>query len=169
MTVITKEILAVVHEHYKLNLKGIHGVAHWSRVRYNGLLIAKSNPEVDATVVELFAFLHDSCREVDGPDIMHGPRARLMVRDLGNEFLKINYEQFMLLQGAIDGHTSTIKSGNPTIAACWDADRLDLWRCGTKPDAQYLNHEISQHLIGDAMNRSQHWVSKKVISFAMGL
>ncbi|MCE2884462.1 MAG: hypothetical protein LW806_06120, partial [Planctomycetaceae bacterium] len=53
---------------------GLHGLAHWWRVRHNGLLVADAmgaNPRV----VRLFAIFHDSHREDDGYDREHGPRA----------------------------------------------------------------------------------------------
>ena len=33
-----------------------------------------------------------------------------------------------------DGHIE----GDPVLRACWDADRLDLWRVGIEPDPQRL-------------------------------
>ena len=55
----------------------MHGVSHWERVERNGLLLA--TPECDVTVIRLFAYLHDSCRENDGNDYRHGPRAAKMM------------------------------------------------------------------------------------------
>ena len=72
--VVTDDLLNFLKEHYRLDWNGIHGVKHWSRVRANGLALAKVN-EANTMVVELFAFLHDSCRENDGHDPHHGARA----------------------------------------------------------------------------------------------
>ena len=75
----------------------LHGVAHWERVERNGLLLA--TPECDVTVIRLFAYLHDSCRENDGYDLEHGPRAALMMESLRDSLLKdLSDEQFSLLQ-----------------------------------------------------------------------
>jgi hypothetical protein len=30
-------------------------------------------------------------------------------------------------------------TSDPTIGACWDADRLDLWRLGRRPDPMLLS------------------------------
>lgn len=47
-------------------------------------------------------------------------------------------EEFLLLQEACRLHTVELKTGNPTIDACFDADRLDLWRVGIAPDPNRL-------------------------------
>ena len=64
----------------------MHGVSHWERVERNGLLLA--TPECDVTVIRLFAYLHDSCRENDGDDNRHGPRAAQMMVGLRDTLLK---------------------------------------------------------------------------------
>ena len=104
-----------------------HGISHWERVERNGLLLA--TPECDVTVIRLFAYLHDSCREDDSYDEEHGPRAAKMIEGLRETLLKdLSDEQFRMLQEACRLHTSTRSTGNPTIDACFDADRLDLGR-----------------------------------------
>lgn len=47
-------------------------------------------------------------------------------------------EQFRLLQEACSLHTSTHSTGNPTIDACFDADRLDLCRVDIIPIPQKM-------------------------------
>lgn len=109
-----------------------HGISHWERVERNGLLLA--TPECDVTVIRLFAYLHDSCREDDSYDEKHGPRAAKMIEGLRGTLLKdLTDEQFKLLQEACRLHTSTHRTGNPTIDACFDADRLDLGRVDIIP------------------------------------
>ena len=109
-----------------------HGISHWERVERNGLLLA--TPECDVTVIRLFAYLHDSCRKDDSYDEEHGPRAAKMIEGLRGTLLKdLTDDQFKLLQEAIRLHTSTHSTGNPTIDACFDADRLDLGRVGIIP------------------------------------
>lgn len=109
-----------------------HGISHWERVERNGLLLA--TPESDVTVIQLFAYLHDSCRENDGYDEEHGPRAAKMIEGLRGTLLKdLTDEQFRMLQEACRLHTSTHRTGNPTIDACFDADRLDLGRVDIIP------------------------------------
>lgn len=124
-----------------------HGVSHWERVERNGLLLA--TPECDVTVIQLFAYLHDSCRENDGYDEEHGPRAAKMIEGLRKTLLKdLSDEQFKLLQEACRLHTSAHRTGNPTIDACFDADRLDLGRVGIKPDPEKMATEKGRKLAG---------------------
>ena len=111
----------------------LHGISHWERVERNGLLLA--TPECDVTVIRLFAYLHDSCREDDSYDEEHGPRAAKMIVGLRKTLLKdLSDQQFETLQKAIRLHTNTLSTGNPTINACFDADRLDLDRVNITPD-----------------------------------
>ena len=44
-----------------------------------------------------------------------------------------------LLTFALHEHTSGLTSGDATVACCWDADRLNLWRVGIAPRAEYLS------------------------------
>ena len=123
----------------------LHGISHWERVERNGLLLA--TPECDVTVIRLFAYLHDSCRENDGYDEEHGPRAAQMIVGIRNTLLKdLSDEQFKLLQEACRLHTSTHRTGNPTIDACFDADRLDLGRVGIAPDPNKMATEKGKEL-----------------------
>ena len=109
-----------------------HGLSHWERVERNGILLA--TPECDVTVIRLFAYLHDSCRENDGYDVEHGPRAAKMIEGLRKTLLKdLTDEQFKLLQEACRLHTSTHHTGDP-----FDADRLDLGRVGITPDPKKM-------------------------------
>lgn len=109
-----------------------NGISHWERVECNGLLLA--TPDCDVTVIRLFAYLHDSCRVDDSYDKEHGPRAAKMIESLRETLLKdLSYEQFRLLQEACRLHTNTHSTGNPTIDACFDADRLDLGRVDIIP------------------------------------
>ncbi|MBR5377598.1 MAG: hypothetical protein IK135_00575 [Bacteroidales bacterium] len=125
----------------------LHSVAHWERVERNGLLLA--TPECDVTVIRLFAYLHDSCRENDGYDLEHGPRAALMMESLRDNLLKdLSDEQFSLLQQACRQHTSTRSTGNPTIDACFDADRLDLGRVGIQPDPEKMATARGKEMAG---------------------
>ncbi|MBR4147306.1 MAG: hypothetical protein IKU00_05375 [Bacteroidales bacterium] len=115
----------------------LHGISHWERVERNGLLLA--TPECDVTVIRLFAYLHDSRREDDSYDEEHGPRAANMIVGLRKTLLKdLSGQQFEMLQKAIQLHTSTHSTGNPTIDACFDADRLDLGRVGITPIPQKM-------------------------------
>ena len=115
----------------------LHGISHWERVDRNGQLLA--TPDCDLTVIRLFAYLHDSCRENDSHDINHGLRAAKMIESLRKTLLKdLSVHQFKMLQEACRLHTTTHSTGNPTIDACFDADRLDLGRVGITPDPEKM-------------------------------
>lgn len=135
MQEIVKEIRQYVHSRW--NLGETHGISHWDRVYNNGLKLI--TPEVNPLVVSLFAYLHDSCRLNDGEDINHGKRAAKGIDTLRNTYLKsVSDEDISLLKEACRLHTIAHKTGNPTIDACFDADRLDLWRVGIIPDPNRL-------------------------------
>ncbi len=106
----------------------IHGLAHWRQVEFNGLLLAKKTG-ADITVVRLFALFHDSKRESDGYDETHGGRGAEFAKKCREEKrFEITDEQFEKLYHASKNHTTERSSGDVTIDACYDADRLDLGR-----------------------------------------
>jgi len=81
----------------------------------------------NTSVIELFAVFHDSCRESDGTDPMHGPRGAVLALELWEEGLfECTPEELEVLQIACFGHTSHQQHSDITVATCWDADRLDL-------------------------------------------
>lgn len=114
-------------------LGDLHGIHHWDRVLRNGLLL--SEPGTDTMVVAYFAYLHDACRENDGEDPDHGPRAAALIDSLKADWLgELSEGQILVLQKAVAGHTALLRTGDPTVDACFDADRLDLIRSGIVPD-----------------------------------
>lgn len=115
-----------------------HGPDHWQRVRHNGLLLAERTGAI-ARVVELFAFFHDSCRETDAWDVTHGPRGAELARQRHAEgHLPATAAELELIVTACEGHTVERTHPDPTIATCWDADRLDLPRVGITVNPDYL-------------------------------
>ena len=117
-----------------------HGVLHWERVEQNGLLLATD--EVNRTVVRLFAYLHDKWRVDNGEDLEHGKRAAENLPALRGTLLAwLTNEEFSLLCKACELHTVCHSTGNPTIDACFDADRLDLMRVGITPDPERMATE----------------------------
>lgn len=117
-----------------------HGVSHWERVERNGLLLATD--EVNRTVVRLFAYLHDKWRVDNWEDIEHGKRAAENLPALRGTLLAgITDGEFELLCKACELHTVCHRTGNATIDACFDADRLDLMRVGIIPDPKKMATE----------------------------
>ena len=134
-------------------MSGFHGIEHWDRVYSNGQQLIV--PGVNILVVGLFAYLHDSCREDDGEDIRHGERAALLIDQLRNTLLHdVSEEEIHLLMEACRLHTVALKTNNPTIDACFDADRLDLGRVGIIPDPARLATEKGKQIA--AKNQKQY-------------
>lgn len=132
---------------FRLDPYGVHGIHHWWRVLRNGREIAEHTPKVDTYLTDLFALLHDSQRADEWSDPEHGPRAAKYLDDLiaeGHLPRPLDKYQRMELRAAILDHAfGRVVSGDPahgqqTIAACWDADRLDLARLGIRPSPQLL-------------------------------
>ena len=138
-----QEIKRRARARYSLSLQGIHGVSHWQRVLENGLKLAKHNG-ANQDMVRLFAFLHDCCREDDGYDPQHGPRAAEFTWSLRDKVISSEDDEFEKLVEAIHDHTLVINTHDLDIGTCWDADRLDIGRVGSKPSRQFLNTEIAK-------------------------
>ncbi|MDI9404214.1 MAG: hypothetical protein QM516_10110 [Limnohabitans sp.] len=153
---------------------GLHGLAHWWRVRHNGLLVAEAmgaNPRV----VRLFAIFHDSQREDDGYDREHGPRAAAWLARVRNGdstahgackttlalLRAIPANEYDALHTACELHTSATHHDNPSVAACFVADRLDLSRVGFRPDpnrmpkSAALSSLLTRELIDAAIAREK--------------
>lgn len=143
MNKIVEDIRTFVHSRWSLDY--LHGLEHWDRVYQNGQKLL--TPDVHSIVVELFAYLHDSCREDDFEDIHHGERAAEWIKSLRHTYLRsLSDEDFQLLYDACRFHTTVSKTGNPTIDTCFDADRLDLWRVGVIPDPKRMATKIGAQL-----------------------
>ncbi len=110
-----------------------------------GLDIAESSG-ADLTVVRLFALLHDSCRQDDGADLEHGPRAAEMLDRIVPTVFAIDPGRFDVLKEAIRLHTSNQTTNDPTMGTYWDADRLDIGRVGMTPSAQYMTTEAGKYM-----------------------
>ena len=134
---VTPDLLAAIRDQYVLDWEGIHGIRHWERVRDNGRRLAETTG-ADLVVVEYFAALHDSRRLNDARDLEHGPRAADFLRTLDPSLLPLTPDRVAVLAEACRTHTLGEETDDPTIATCWDADRLDLLRVGIRPDPRYL-------------------------------
>ncbi len=134
---VPQDLTSLVERGFALHLDGIHGRAHWARVRANGLRLAELTG-ANRQVVELFALVHDSKRLSDGWDLEHGARAAEFVRSLHGSLLDLPEEEFELLHYACAYHTSGLAEAEITVQTCWDADRLDLGRIGIRPDPRRL-------------------------------
>jgi uncharacterized protein len=118
----------------------LHGEAHWRAVAYTALSLAPRVAGADALLGLLFGLIHDSQRVDDGHDPEHGPRAARVAEALhGEGLLPLSLPRLRTLVDAIARHADGRRAGEPTVGLCWDADRLNLWRIGVEPRAEFLS------------------------------
>lgn len=137
---------------FRLPHDSLHGPQHWKRVNAIGQKIAENVERVDPKVVCAFAFLHDCCRVDEGQDEEHGERAAFQIRKM--DWLDLSHAQLRLLDAAISQHSKGfVIEEQPTIAACWDADRLDLFRLHITPDPELLSLPYSRQLLENYLSK----------------
>ena len=123
----------------------IHGPEHWARVERNGLYIAEKTG-ADKTIVQLFALFHDCKRVNDAIDPGHGLRGAEYAAKIKDELINISSDDFDKLYYACEWHTDKNETDDITVAACWDADRLDIGRVGFIVDARYMNSQPAKKI-----------------------
>jgi uncharacterized protein len=138
-----QQVVRAAKQRFVLDLHGIHGVPHWQRVRENGLRVAKHSG-ADPLIIELFAYLHDCCREDECGDPGHGERAAEFTQSLRGTLIHLSEEDFAILHEAIRDHELGRTKGNIAVQTCWDADRLDLGRVRMRPNPSYLCTEYAR-------------------------
>jgi uncharacterized protein len=125
-----------------------HGPRHWKCVALTGVQLARRDPEIDLLAVYVFAQLHDSQRHQELAEPEHGPRAaevlRAAIAKPGIPGFEPESERASKLIEAIRDHTTAAPSDDPTISACWDADRFNLWRVGTVPAIEYISTRVAR-------------------------
>ena len=146
-------IMRAILDRYALPLRGYHGVVHWARVLENGLRIADLNGG-DRQVVTLFAMFHDSRRVNEHRDHGHGLRGAELASSLRGTLVHLGDDQFDNLFEACRLHTDGLTNADPTIQACWDADRLDLGRVGVTPAPHRLCTDAARGLVDWAHGRA---------------
>lgn len=139
-------IMRTILDGYALSLDGYHGVVHWARVLENGLRVAEVNGG-DRDVVSLFAIFHDSRRVNERRDDAHGLRGAELAKTLRGSLVHLDDDRFEMLFEACRLHTDGLTTGDPTLQACWDADRLDLGRVGITPVAHRLCSDAARDLL----------------------
>jgi uncharacterized protein len=154
--VLPKGLFEVIQAQFALPRDGLHGEAHWARVRENGLRLAAITG-ASVQVVELFALLHDSRRRTDHHDPGHGRRAARFATTLRQAWIALPDHDFDLLLYACEHHTVGWTEAHVTVQTCWDADRLDLGRIGIHPEPARLCTAAARQpaIIQWALRRSQ--------------
>lgn len=151
-------LLAHLHAQFKIDWRGHHGIAHWARVRVNGLLLSETTG-ANKHVVELFAFFHDARRINEHIDDGHGARGSALAKQLKGKYFEATDSEMDLLHHACSYHSDGVTQGDPTVLTCWDADRLDLGRVGITPDPRYLctGAAKQEDILRSAHSRAMAW------------
>ena len=125
-----------------------HGVQHWCRVYANARIMAAAMPSgANLRVAAWFAFLHDCQRVNEGHDPEHGPRgARHAASIIPAEGIPLERRELEFLVLAIELHSTGVMEGPLECRVCWDADRLDLWRVGVKPDPRRMTTTVGRKI-----------------------
>jgi uncharacterized protein len=147
-------IVQAVLDGYALPVRGFHGVEHWARVHANGARLAESTG-ADAEVVALFALFHDARRVNEHHDPGHGTRGGDLAHALRGTLVHLDDRRFELLYEACRLHTDGHRDADPTLQACWDADRLDLGRVGIVPRPVLLCTDAARALLAWAHERAE--------------
>jgi uncharacterized protein len=139
-------LLAHLAGRFALEKGSIHGPEHWGRVERHGVQLAGHHGG-DILVVRLFALFHDVCRQSDGRDDQHGARGAALAAQLRGEYFELPDAGFEQLHFACTWHTVGQLHDDPTIGACWDADRLDIWRAGLTPGIDFMSTERAREMV----------------------
>jgi uncharacterized protein len=137
-----QQLRSRIIQQFLLGKDSIHGPQHWARVETIGLKLVEDTG-ADATIVRLFSIFHDSRRETESIDPDHGSRGAQLAETFRGRFFDIDDVRFEKLLYACRHHTGG-KSSDITIATCFDADRLDLYRVGIVPDPKFLNTDAAK-------------------------
>jgi uncharacterized protein len=135
----------------------IHGPQHWQTVAAFGTILARETPGADPIIALLFGVLHDCQRLNDGHDPDHGRRAGTLAPTLNGSLFTLDEARLETLVTALSQHVDGLVSDDPTIGACWDADRLHLWRVGVTPDPARLSTAAGRARIGWARIQGGLW------------
>ena len=137
----------------RLSSKGLHGCRHWERVLLNGLLLEQILPDyVCADTIYLFALFHDSKRMRESEDPEHGARGAAFFNDCVDKGVIVFREHLGApnasaiianVSRACTLHSANLFDDDPRVAACFDADRLDLERVSIYPDREKLNFQAA--------------------------
>jgi uncharacterized protein len=135
-----QRIVKLAKAQFILEDHSIHGFDHWEEVEQNGIMLA-NQPGVDLTIVRLFAYIHDCKRQDDYQDAEHGDRSADFVLELveKGELSFLSKEQINKLWSACKYHHKGVTDTDLTIGSCFDADRIELIRCGMIPRPNLMN------------------------------
>jgi len=152
------KLLNIIKEQSFMYHSEFHGINHWNRVKTNGFEIARLNG-ANRSIVQYFAVLHDCMRENEDDDPEHGARGAEFAK-LHRDLIDLNDSDFEILCIAVKDHTSgkpwSKEAKNPTVAACWDGDRLDLPRVGIEVDPYQLVSDEGRIILNQRRKYNEH-------------
>ena len=148
-------LIGLIRKMFQCDWNGLHGINHWNRVAAHGRAVGQMQGlnVSDMVIVELFSYLHDSCRQNEGIDRDHGQKAAVMAYDLNGLCYDLDQIDLDRLFNAIAGHSFGGISKDIVIQTCWDADRLDLGRVGMVPSEKFLS-KVAKQFIDSAFELS---------------
>lgn len=134
----------------------LHGPQHWRCVSLVGVRLARLTPGADPLVAFLFGLFHDSRRVNDGTDPDHGRRGARLLREMAAAGEAAIPPQILeRVAFACETHTEAGPTSDPVVGVCYDADRLNLWREGTRPLPRYLSTPAGKGMT--ETYRDLHW------------
>lgn len=154
---INSEIIEFLKSTSPFFTSSTNGLYHWRTVERNGLYLSDFTG-ADKSVVSYFSYFHDSMRVNEGVDPRHGPRATALLKK-NRSLIKLNDDQFKILCSACSGHTYGRRTKCPTLATCWDADRLDIIRVGIVRDPKYFFSDEAKRIIVECDDDALHQFS----------
>lgn len=140
---INKRTLNKILNQFELDIDGYHGFHHWARVIDNGIKIAE-HYQLNKNIIIGFGLFHDIMRENDDDDPDHGFRGANFLEEIKNE-TNFTQDEIDIIKEAATTHTEGFNTDSLIIGACWDADRLDLYRVGIYPDIDFLSTEYAKN------------------------
>ena len=146
-----KAVQSYVTEHGTGAKSLLHGPSHWRRVERNGLYLATHTSGANVTVIRLFALFHDSMRCHDGFDPGHGGRGAVFMEECRGTLFQLDSALFKILFTACRDHTDVDHTDDPTIAYCWDVDRLGLPRVSRTPQPKFFSTSTGQWLAEEGL------------------
>ena len=136
-----------------------HGEQHWRGVAVAGAALAEATG-ADPDVLFLFALFHDSQRENDYTDPQHGLRGANLALEVLPRYGILEDDALKVLWEACEQHTRALPTTDLTLGACWDSDRLNLWRVDTIPEERFLSTDEAKrriHWAEDLHERNTPW------------
>lgn len=116
----------------------LHGEQHWRAVADAGVEIALHGGGCPKLALA-FGMIHDCQRLNDDWDPLHGTRAARWAKRSRHAKNLLGADSLALLVKACDGHDGGRTTKSAAIGACWDADRINLWRVGIEPDNKFFS------------------------------